>query len=48
MEEGSMYYVSDAIDFICSRSDMDEETVRRVLELEMDYMESIGLIVKEV
>ena len=44
-DESPMYYVSDAIKFICSRSDFSEDVVGKVLQLEDDYMRSIGIIV---
>ena len=39
-----MYYHEDAVEFIRSRSGLDYDTVNLVLELEMDYMRSIGLV----
>lgn len=43
-----MYYVEDAIEFIRSRSGLDYDIVSQVLELEEDYMRSIGLIIEEM
>ena len=43
-----MYYVEDAIEFIRSRSGLDHDTVERVLELEEEYMRSIGIIIEEM
>lgn len=42
-----MYYVTDAIKFICDRSELSEEVVSQVLDLEMDYMRSIGIVIEE-
>ena len=39
-----MYYYEDAIEFIRSRSDLSEDVISKVLELELDYMRSIGLV----
>lgn len=42
-----MYVVTDAIDFIAERCDIDKETIAKVLSIEEDYMRSLGLIVEE-
>lgn len=42
--EQPMYYDNDAIDFIRSRSDLSEDVISKVLELELEYMKSIGLV----
>lgn len=43
-DEQPMYYYEDAIEFIRSRSDLSEDVISKVLELELEYMKSIGLI----
>ena len=43
----SMYIVTDAVDFIAERCDVDKETIEKVLSIEEDYMGSLGLIVEE-
>ena len=43
-----MYIVTDAIEFIRSRSDLSEDVISRVLELEEEYMRSLGLIVDDL
>lgn len=44
--DGPMYYESEAIEFIRSRSGLSEDVISKVLELEMDYISSIGLVIK--
>lgn len=39
-----MYYDNDAIEYIRSRSDLSEDVISKILELELDYMRSIGLV----
>lgn len=39
-----MYYHEDAVEYIRSRSGLSVKLINTVLELEMDYMKSIGLI----
>ena len=42
--DGPMYYENDAIEFIRSRSGLSEKMISKVLELEFEYMKSIGLV----
>lgn len=42
--EGAMYYHEDAVEYIRSRSGLSEKLINTVLELEMGYMRSIGLV----
>ena len=42
--EQPMYYDNDAIEFIHSRSDLPKDVISKVLELELEYMKSIGLV----
>jgi hypothetical protein len=39
-----VYDVNDAINFIAERCDIDKETISTVLELDEDYMRSVGII----
>lgn len=39
-----VYYDEDAIKFIHSRSDLNRDVINKVLELELEYMKSIGLV----
>lgn len=39
-----VYDWDDAVEFILSRSDFDKGMVEKVLNLEEDYMRSIGII----
>lgn len=43
-KEGIMYYHEDAVEYIHSRSGLSEKMINKVLELELDYMRSIGLV----
>ena len=38
-----MYDENDAIAYIALRCNLDEETIAKILDLEMEYMESIGI-----
>lgn len=42
-----MYYYEDAVKFISERCDVNEEDILKILELELDYMRSIGLVEEE-
>lgn len=44
MDNGPMYYTDDAIKFIHDRSGINIETIGKVLELELDYMKTLGLV----
>ena len=46
INEAPMYYVDEAIEFIHERSGLSKKMISRVLELEEDYMRSLGLIVE--
>lgn len=41
-----MYNYEDAINFICKRLGLSKYIVEKVLEAELDYMKSIGLVVE--
>lgn len=43
-KDAPMYYHEDAVEYIRSRSGLSEKLINKVLELEMDYMRSIGLV----
>ena len=40
-----VYEFEDAINFISERSNIEKDTIKKVLELEEEYMKSIGVIV---
>ena len=42
--DGPVYYVEDALEFIRKRCNLSDTVINLVLELEIDYMRSIGLI----
>lgn len=39
-----MYFYEDAIKFIRNKSKLNEDIISKVLELELEYMRSIGLV----
>ena len=46
MDDNALVYEwEDAVNFIAERSNIDKETIEKILELEEDYMRSIGVIV---
>lgn len=42
-----VYELEDAINFITEKSDIEKDTIKKVLELEEEYLKSIGVIVEE-
>lgn len=42
--ETIMYYWEDAVEFIHNKSQIDKDTIDKVLELELDYMRTLGLV----
>lgn len=46
-DEKLMWVWEDAVKYIMDRCDLDRETVEKVLEIEEDYMRSVGLIEDE-
>lgn len=42
-----VYTWEDAVDYIKERCDVDKDSIERVLELEEDYMRSVGIITIE-
>lgn len=42
-----VYEWEDAINFIAERSNIDKNIIEKILELEEDYMRSIGIIVED-
>lgn len=47
MNDTPIYEWEDAINYIAERCDINKETIEKILELEEDYMRSIGVIVEE-
>ena len=46
--DGPMYYVEEAIDYIHARLPyLDRDDIEAVLEVEEEYMRSIGIIIEE-
>lgn len=39
-----VYEPDDAIEFIAARCDIDKETIATVLDLDLEYMVSVGII----
>lgn len=46
-ENTPVYTWEDAVDFIKERCDIDKGSIEKVLELEEDYMRSVGIITVE-
>lgn len=44
MNDTPVYFVEDAIEFICEQTGLNEEIVRVVLESEEEYMIHIGVM----
>ena len=42
-----VYNVEEAVNYIAERCDVDKETIENILDLELDYMVSIGLATVE-
>ena len=38
-----IYNVEEAVNYIAKRCDVNKETIENILDLELDYMVSIGL-----
>lgn len=45
MDNAPVYYVDEAVEFIFERSGINKNVINKVLELEADYLRSLGLIV---
>lgn len=46
-ENVPVYEWEDAIKFIAERSNINKETIEKVLELEEEYLKTIGVVVEE-
>lgn len=43
--DAPVFDVDEAIDYIAERSDIPEDVISRVLEMEEEYMEKIGIVI---